>query len=76
MRCKNQEVFIKGEYEYPCVSGTLRLPNRPRASSMAEGNLEPEDDVETEEGDKEEGKQKIRVLWVQNLLIDIMKNLV
>ena len=29
-RFQNQEVFVKGEHEFPCATGTLRLPNRPR----------------------------------------------
>ena len=32
------------------------LPNRPRPSLLAEGNLELEDDVEIEEGDKMGGQ--------------------
>ena len=32
------------------------LTNRPRPSLLAEGNLELEDDVEIEEGDKMEGQ--------------------
>ena len=51
---KYQEVFVKGEYEFPCANGTPRLPYPPRPSSTAEGNLEPEDDAEIEEGDKKE----------------------
>ena len=45
---------MKGEYEFPCANGTPRLPNRPRPPSKAQGNLEPEDDAEIEEGDKKE----------------------
>ena len=55
-RIKSQEAFIKGECEFWCANGTLRLPSRPRPSLPAEGNLEPEDDVEIEEGNKREGK--------------------
>ena len=41
---------------FPCADGPRRLPNRPRPSSTAEGNLEQEDDVEIEEGDKKGNK--------------------
>ena len=34
------------------ANGTLRFPNRPRPSLLAEGSLEPEDGVEIEEGDE------------------------
>ena len=51
-RFKSREVFVKGEYEFPCENGTLRLLHRPRPPSIAAGNLEPEDDVEIEESDK------------------------
>ena len=34
---KRQEVFVKGEYEFPWGNGTLRLRKRPRLSSIAEG---------------------------------------
>ena len=37
---------------FPGANGPRRLPSRPRPSSTAEGNLEQEDDVEIEEGDK------------------------
>ena len=37
--------------EFTCANGTLSFPNRPRPSLPAEGNLEPEDDAEIEEGD-------------------------
>ena len=53
---KSQQVFIQGENEFPCASGNIRIPNRPRPSSIAEGNLEPEDDVEIQEGDKKGSK--------------------
>ena len=60
-RFKNQELFVKGEYEFPCATRTLRLPDRPRPSLIAEGNLEPEDDVEIEDRDeKKKEKQKVR----------------
>ena len=60
---KSQEVFVKREYEFPCANGTSRLPYRPRLSFTAQGNLEKEDDVEIEEGDKKrEAKQKMRGL--------------
>ena len=58
-RFKNQEVFVKGEYAFPCANGTLRLPHRPRPSSIAQDNFEQEDDVEIEKGDKK-GKQHRR----------------
>ena len=32
------------------------FPNHPRPSLLADENLEPEDDVEIEEGDKKEGQ--------------------
>ena len=44
--CVNQK-----PQEFTCANGTLSFPNRPRPSLPAEGNLEPEDDVEIEEGD-------------------------
>ena len=48
-RFENQEAFVKGDYEFPCANGTLRLPRRPRPSSTAEGNMEQEEDVESDE---------------------------
>ena len=64
--CKNQKLQTstskdskakkyseKGELECPCANGTLRLPHCTRSSLLAEGNLEPEDAGEIEEGDKE-----------------------
>ena len=54
---KNQETFVKEDYEFPCAHGSLRLPRPSRLSSTAEGNLEPEDVVEIAERDKK-GKQK------------------
>ena len=57
-RFQSQEVPEKTEYEFPCANGTLRLPNRPRPSSIAEGNIEWEDDVEVEEGDKKGEKNR------------------
>ena len=53
----------------------LWLLDRARSSSIAEGNLEPEDAVEIETGDKKE-KHNIRRLSVENFFIDITKNLV
>ena len=54
---------MKGEFEFPCANGTVRLPTRPRPSLITKGNLEPEDDVEIEGGDqKGADKQKIRFL--------------
>ena len=50
-RFKNQEVFVKEDYGFPC--------GRPRPSSTAEGNLVQEEDVEIEDGDKREAQQKI-----------------
>ena len=44
--CMNQK-----PQEFTCANGTLSFPKRPRPSLPAEGNLEPEDDVEIEEGD-------------------------
>ena len=44
--CMNQK-----PQEFTCWNGTLSFPNRPRPSLPAEGNLEPEDDAEIEEGD-------------------------
>ena len=54
---KSQDVFVKGEHKFPCTNETLLLPNRPRPSLIREGNLELEDDVDTEEGDKK-GRKK------------------
>ena len=51
-RFQSQEVPVKTEYEFPCAKGTPRLPNHSGPSSIAEGNIEPEDDVEIEKGDK------------------------
>ena len=53
-RCRNH-IFVKEGCGFPCANGTLRLPTRPRPSSTAEGNLEQEDDVEIEEGEKKGG---------------------
>ena len=36
-RFTSRDVFVKGEYEFPCATGTLRLSSRPRPSSTAEG---------------------------------------
>ena len=51
-RFKNQDIFVKEDYEFPCANGTLRVPSRPRPSSTVEGNFDEENDVEIEEGDK------------------------
>ena len=51
-RFKNQEVLVKGEYEFSCATRTLRLPDRPRLPLKAEENLEPEGDVEIEDRDE------------------------
>ena len=79
--CKNQKpqkstsyfsqkkIFVKEDYEFPCANGILRLPSRPRQSSTAEGNLEREDDVEFEDGDKK-GKQN-RIFVVQEWRISL-----
>ena len=55
-RFRSQEVFVKGEYEFPCSNRTPRRPSRPRPCLLAEGNLELEDGVEIEEGDKMGGQ--------------------
>ena len=49
---RSQEVFVEGEYEFPCANGSLRLPNRPRPSPIAEGDLEKENDVEFKDNDE------------------------
>ena len=36
-RFQSPEVPVKTEHEFPCANGTLRLPNLPRPSSIAEG---------------------------------------
>ena len=53
----------------------VKLPNRPRPSLIAEENIDLEDDIEIEETKREE-QQKIRRPWVENVLIDIMKNII
>ena len=53
------------------------LPNRPGPSLLAEGNLELEDDVEIEEGDKMGGQtEESWSMSGDHLFIDIMKNFV
>ena len=51
-RFKNQEVFVKEHFEFPCANGILKHLGRPGSSSTAEGNFEREDGVEIEEGDR------------------------
>ena len=68
-RLKTQEVFVEGEHDFPCAKGTLRLPHRQSPSLPAEG-LEPEGDVEIEEGDKKrEDTQKIRARSTSGVFI-------
>ena len=55
-RFKSPKTIVNGEIEFLYANGTLRLPGRPRPTSIAEGNLEQEDDVEIEESDKREDK--------------------
>ena len=65
-RLKRQEILEKEHFEFPCSNRTPRRPSRPRPCLLAEGNLEREDDVEIEEGDKKwEDKQNNRGLWVK-----------
>ena len=79
-RFKSQEVLVKEHQEFLCANETLGLLNRPRPSLLAvlaEGNLEPERDVEIEEdGKKREANHKIRGPRVETLSCDITKNLV
>ena len=71
-RFKNQEVFVKEDYGFPC--------GRPRPSSTAEGNLVQEEDVEIEEGDIREAQQKIHVyewnIYSRTYLVGAHKRLI
>ena len=61
-RFKSQEVFPKREHEFQCANGNLRNFYSPRPSLIAEEYLEPEDDVDIEEGDKKKKHRRFVVL--------------
>ena len=64
-RILDQEIFVKGLFEFSCANGTLKRPDRPRLSSVVEGNLRQEDDDGIEVSDKKEVTPKTRGLWVE-----------
>ena len=70
-RFKSQEVFVERRVRISVCKRNSETSHRPRPSLTAEGNLEPEDDVEIEEGDK--NSRKTKDLWSKSG-IDIMKN--
>ena len=55
-RFRSQDMFVKEAHEFACANGTLKLPNRPGASSFAEGNIEQDDDEI--EDDEKDGSEK------------------
>ena len=55
-RFQSQDMFVKEAHEFACANGTLKLPNRPGASSFAEGNVEQDDDEI--EDDEKDGSEK------------------
>ena len=59
-------MFVNKENKFPCANATLRLPDRPRPSLLAE---EPEIDVEIDEGDSE---KKNRRFFVRKWRIHLM----
>ena len=61
---KRQEVFLKGEFEFPCANENQRIPPRRRQPLIPHGNLEREDDVEIEEDDNE--GRNTEVSWTKN----------
>ena len=74
-RFTNQEFFVQRENKFLCANGTQRLSCRPRPSLIAEGNLEPGDDVEIEDGDTKESTTEDS--WsMRRKFIVIMKNFV
>ena len=75
-RFKSQEVFTKGENDFPCPNGTLDVlivqdrhcQQRWTSSWMMM--------LKSKNATKSSETQKIRGLWVENLYFDIMKNFV
>ena len=56
---KNQEVFVKEDYEFQCAKGTLKLPDRPRPSSTAEKTLSEKMMLKSKKATERELTQKI-----------------
>ena len=71
-RFKSQEVFVKRVYEFPGAIRNLRIPNRPSESLIAEENLEPRDDVEIEESDKNGKKNKRFVVYEWSIMTKLI----